>query len=68
MIKESVRPLAERARKTNQAFTELEDGSILMSPEQINTLLRLGKEAGARNMVDFVLGMIVSSRLTRGRQ
>ena len=68
MIKVAVRLLAERARKTNQAFTELEDGSVLMSPEQINTQLRLGKEAGARNMVDFVLGMIVGSRLTRGRQ
>ena len=62
MIKESVRRFLGPVKKVHSAFTELEDGGIYFSPEQIEMLVQAIRERKPMNTVDFTLGMIVGTQ------
>ena len=67
MIKENVRRFLGPVKKVHSAFTELEDGGIYFSAEQVDILVKAIRERKPANLVDFTLGMIVGTKLaTKG--
>jgi GTP cyclohydrolase I len=64
-VQERVRKFIGPVKHVYSALTELEDGSLYISAEQLETMMAGIKKHNPQNFADFVLGMLIGTQLAR---